>query len=73
MAEKGLRERKIMGGGGLGGKENRERESYEKMGKRLRGESGFWGGRGPKHRAHIQPSGCLNHLITLNLKLYINV
>lgn len=46
MAEKGLRERKIMGGGGLGGKENRERESYEKMGKRLRGESGFWGGRG---------------------------
>lgn len=44
MAEKGLRERKIMGGGGLGGKENRERESYEKMGKRLRGESGFWGG-----------------------------
>lgn len=32
-----------MGGGGLGGKENRERESYEKMGKRLRGESGFWG------------------------------
>lgn len=45
MAEKGLRERKIMGGGGLGGKENRERESYEKMGKRLRGESGFWGER----------------------------
>lgn len=35
-----------MGGGGLGGKENRERESYEKMGKRLRGESGFWGGGG---------------------------
>lgn len=62
-----------MGGGGLGGKENRERESYEKMGKRLRGESGFWGERGPEHRAHIQPSGCLNHLITLNLKLYINV
>lgn len=41
-----------MGGGELGGKENRERESYEKMGKRLRGESGFWGERGPEHRAH---------------------